>query len=244
MLAEQRRGWGRAKEATRPAGHGVSAVNPPNMPSTGATDDHDERRRLLRPVRLRDRHRSLPDLEATPGREPPLLQRALRLLRGQPLRRRRSLLHGLGNLHFEQGHPARNHQEQHGDPSRVHHLRGPPDAPHPSPPPVAGLHAAQHQRSRTEDPAILCPQPRSPGGHGRVRLRGRSRGPDAHAHHRHAARYSRVRLGRCPRPHQRRPAPHRGGHARHGRQVRRRHDVQRRVRGIHRVAGVNTPPTT
>ena len=29
--------------------------------------------------------------------------------------------------------------------------------------PVAGLHAAQHQRPRAEGPGVLCPQPRSPG---------------------------------------------------------------------------------
>ena len=40
------------------------------LPIRGATDDHDERRPLLRPVRLRDRHRSLPDLEAAPRGAP------------------------------------------------------------------------------------------------------------------------------------------------------------------------------
>ena len=45
---------------------------------------------LLRPVRLRDRRRPVPDLAAAPRRAAALLQRAVRLLRAEPLRRRRA----------------------------------------------------------------------------------------------------------------------------------------------------------
>ncbi len=59
-------------------------------PHRGTRHDLDRLRRLLRPVRLRDRLRSVPDLEAAPRGAPALLQRALRLLRPEPLRRRRA----------------------------------------------------------------------------------------------------------------------------------------------------------
>src|SRR5438093_3437428 len=63
--------------------------------------------RLLRPVRLRDRFGSLPPLEAAARRASALLQRALRLLRSQPIRRRRAELGRLEDLHLGTRHGAR-----------------------------------------------------------------------------------------------------------------------------------------
>ena len=57
--------------------------------------------------------------------QPALLQRAVRLLRAQPLRRRRAGLVDWEHLQLGQGHPPRADQGGHGDPAGLDHLRGP-----------------------------------------------------------------------------------------------------------------------
>ncbi len=88
--------------------------------------------------------------------------------------------------------------------------------------------------ARTLDPLV---------GSGGFDFIARPRRPDADAHDRHAARHPRAGPGGHPRPHRRGPAPRRGHDARPGGQLRRGRAGQR-LRGVHRLAGRSTPPTT
>src|ERR1700691_2547202 len=98
------RGWAEARgPATIGRGEARSGTRHPRGPDTEDGVDRDERRGLLRPVRPCDRRRSLPGLETAAGRSADLLQRAVRLLRADPLRRRRKGPGGLEDLHLRQG---------------------------------------------------------------------------------------------------------------------------------------------
>ena len=92
---------------------------------------NDARRRLLRPVRLRDRRRPVPGVEADARRGAALLQREVRLLRGEPVRRRRAVLGRLAHLPLGPGLGARDDQGGRRDPARQHPLRGPAHPRHP-----------------------------------------------------------------------------------------------------------------
>ena len=98
--------------------------------------------------------------------ERPSTTTTVRLLRAEPVRRRRALLDRLADLHLRQGHAARDDQERHGDPARIDHFRGPPGPRPPPEPAVPGLHAPQDERHRAQGPRVLRPQPRPAGGVG------------------------------------------------------------------------------
>src|SRR5436190_18583480 len=81
--------------------------------SRRACDADGHRRRaagvggLLRPVRLRDRRRPVPRVAAAARGAAALLQREVRLLCVEPVRRRRRLLDGLEDLHLQPRDPPR-----------------------------------------------------------------------------------------------------------------------------------------
>ena len=185
-----------------------------------------------------------PGVEAAPRRAAALLQRALRLLRPQPFRRRRPLLARLGELHLEQGHPPRTHKERHGTPPGSIIFEDPP---------AHNIHRRLLSRVFTPrnindlEPKIreFCARSLDPlVGTGRVRLHRGPRRPDAHAHHRHVARHPRTGPGGHPRPDRPRPAAHGERHARPRHHVRGDREPRGRIRGVHRMAGDATRPTT
>ena len=153
-------------------------------------------RPLLRPVRLRDRRRPVPGLEAAPGRAPALLQRAVRLLRPEPLRRRRARARSTGATYSSaKGTLLELIQSDMEIPPGSIIFEDPPDH---------DLHRgllsrvftpAADGRHRAQGPRVLRPQPRPAGRHRRVRLHRRPRRPDADAHDRHAARHPRAGPG-------------------------------------------------
>src|SRR5262249_15256993 len=69
-----------------------------SRPTGGDRHDHHDDSAVLRPVRPHDRRGSLRCVPAPAGRGTPLLQRAVRLLRRQPLRRRAAGAGGSGDL--------------------------------------------------------------------------------------------------------------------------------------------------
>ena len=105
------------------------------------------RRPLLRPVRRRDRRRSVPDLQAAAGRGAALLQRAARLLGPEPLRRRRGRAEGLEAPQLGEGRHPRGGQGRPRHAAGRLHQRGPAAA-HGAPRAgVAGVHAEADERS-------------------------------------------------------------------------------------------------
>ena len=210
----------------------------------GGSHDRDGFRHLLRPVRLRDRLGPVPGVEATARRATALLQRPVRLLRVEPVRGRRPVLARLGDLHLEQGNCPGAHQERHGDPSRLHHLRGPARPPPPPPPPGPRLHATQHQRPGAQGARVLRAEPRSPRRRGPLRLHRGPRRPNAHAHHRDAAGHPRAGPGGHPRPHRRGTAADGEHHARRRDQVRREHESRAASSRSTSSGGRVTPRTT
>ncbi len=171
---------------------------------------HD--RRLLRPVRRRDQRRSVSGVPPAARGGAALLQRAVRLLRGQPLRRRRARPQGPRDVHLRPRRDPRADQGRHRDAAGRHHLRGPAD-PHRAPrSAVAGVHAEEDERARAADPRVLRGEPRPARRRGPLRLRRRPRRADADARDRHAARDPGAGPGGDPRP-RRRVAAHRGGQA-------------------------------
>ena len=204
-----------------------------SMPKPGCSVDG---RALLRPVRLRDRLGPVPDLVAAPRRVTALLQREVRLLRAEPVRRRRERPQESPHLQLGQGHAARADPGRHRDAARHVHLRGPARA-RPAPrPALPGVHASQDGRHRAEGPRVLRPHARSAGRRRRVRLHHPPRRPDADAHHRHAAGDPRGRPGGDPRPDRRRAA-HRGRRDARRRPVRTRPGPVADLRRLHRLAG-------
>ena len=192
---------------------------------------------VLRPVRLRDRRRPVPGLAAAARRGAALLQRAVRLLRAEPLRRRRARPRRLEDLQLG----ARARSSSSSRPTsrcrRASIIFEDPPEPRPAPrPAVAGVHAQEDERHRAQGPRVLRPQPRPARRRRRLRLHRRPRRPDADAHDRHAARHPRAGPGGDPRPDRRGPrASSDGEHAR-------RADVDarrpgERVRRLRRLAG-------
>ena len=201
----------------------------------GARRVDDRRARcLLRPVRLRDRHGPVPDLEADARRGAALLQREVRLLRVEPLRRRREALRRLGDVPLRPRLHPRAHPRRLRGPAGVDPLRGPAGARRPPRPAVAGVHAEEDERDRAEGPRVLRPLARPARRHGRLRLRRRPRCADADADDRHAARHPGAGPGGDPRQARRESAPRGGpgGHRTHGRD-----GLRRDVRGVPRLAG-------
>ena len=163
----------------------------------GSRDD-EVRGSLLRPVRLRHRLRPVSGVATAPRGGAALLQRALRLLRAEPLRRRETRPRRLEDVQLRARDLDRGDQERDGDPSRVHHLRGPGRARRSSWFALTGLHSPEDPRPRTPDPRPLRPVSRPARRRRRVRLCRRSRGEDAHACDRHAPRVPRRGPGVVP----------------------------------------------
>ena len=191
----------------------------------------------------------------------------LRLLRAEPLRRRRARRSSTGTpTSSGKGSILELIKADIEMPPGIDPLRG-PAAPRPAPrPAVPGVHAEEDERHRAEGPGVLRPQPRSARRHRRLRLHRRPRRPDADAHDRHAPRHPRAGPGGDPRPDRRGPAARRGRrcptcatrtsiasgddlrrvHRLAGRApVRRPHDraAQRRVRGRDRRRAARSPAT-
>ena len=106
---------------------------------------------LLRPLRLRDRHRPLPDLEASARRTPALLQRPLRLLRGESLRGHRPVLDRLADLQLGQGNGPRAHPQRRRGPARLGALRRPAAA---RPPPGAAVRVFTPRKVNAIEPKL------------------------------------------------------------------------------------------
>ena len=191
---------------------------------------------VLRPLRLRDRRRPLPGLEAAARRGPALLQREVRLLRHQPVRRR-------GALPRSSGRPTARPRARCSRSSRRRwrcRLGCSSSRTRPTTTSTAGIMSrvftprrmaaiepqVRDYAARTLDPLV---------GQGGFDFIARPRHRDPHAHHRHAARHSRGGPADDPRPHRRGPPARRGCHAR-GRLQPRGPD-RLGLRRLHRLAG-------
>ena len=141
-----------------------------------------------------------------------VLQHAARLLRAQPVRRCQQ---GVGRSRDVQLGARRDHrtdQGQHRHPARHSHFRGSADSRHPPQATGPDVHAAQGQRTGTQDPRVLRSKPGPADRGGPIRLRRRLRCADADEGDQRAAGYPRKRPGNDPRPRQCADA-HRGGQA-------------------------------
>ncbi len=137
---------GRRATISTPGWSGAGDLVRASARSGGSRDRDRWPRRALRPLRRRDRRRSLPDLPPAAGRGAALPQRAARLLRPQPLRRRRALACRPRDLHLRAGRDPRADQGRHRDAARGRDLRGSAD-PHDLPQaPVADVHARRRSR--------------------------------------------------------------------------------------------------
>ena len=191
---------------------------------------------LLRPLRLRDRRRSVPGLEAAARRGPPLLEREVRVLRAQPLGGRRHGPARLEDLHLgpwvDPGADPGRHRDAagddpHGGPTRA---RCPPLAPLP------GVHAEEDASVRARRCAPYCADRARPAGRGGwLRLHRRPGRVHADAGHRHAAGHPRAGPGGDPRADRRRPAARGGSGVEAGRRQLRA--AGGHVRRLHRLAG-------
>ena len=152
--------------------------------------EHRERR-VLRPVRRRPERRPVPDVRPDPRGGAALLQRTARLLRTEPIRRRRRRPSRSRDVQLCPRRGARDHPVGHGDPVGHPDLRGPADPQHPPQAAVPDLHPAQGRCAGTEDPRVHRRLPRSADRHRAVRLRHRPRRADADEGDRDAARHSR-----------------------------------------------------
>ena len=175
-------------------------------------------------------------MEADARRGAALPQREVRLLRAEPLRRRREGPRRLGHVPLGQGIDARDDHGRHRDPAGLDPDGGPADPRPPPRPDVAGVHAEGHERHRAEGARVLRPHPRPARRRRRLRLHHRPRCGHADAHHRHAARHPRGGPGGDPRPDRPGPAASRTTTPR-CRTGRPRHGRHRAVRRLHRLAG-------
>ena len=153
---------------------------------------------VLRPVRPRDRRRSLPGVPAAAGGGTALLQRTSRLLCRQPSRRRRAGSHRPRDLHLGPRGDTGLHPRRHPDAARDVHLRGPAHPHEASEGAARSVHAAEGRGAGAEDPRFLRPQPGRRRRLGAIRLHRRSRRSGADADDRHASRHSGVRAGVAP----------------------------------------------
>ena len=97
----------------------------------------------------------VPGVEAAARRGAAVLEREVRVLRAEPLGRRRRGHARLEDLHLGPGLGPRDHQGQHRDPARIDPLRGPA---HPRPPPwpaLPGLHAQEDAGARAPGARLL-----------------------------------------------------------------------------------------
>ena len=156
----------------------------------------DVERSVLRPMGLRHRPRSLPDLPTPPRRVPGLLQRAARLLGREPLRRCRCRTEGHGATQFRQGrHPGSRHGRS-GDAAGDLHQRGPAAAHDPP-----GHRVAERSRRRRCGPSRT--RSARSAWHASIRSSAETAStsswtwaPNSHAHHRHARGNPRQRTAR------------------------------------------------
>src|SRR5262249_35702634 len=89
----------------------------------------------------------------------PLLQRAVRLLRLQPLRRRAADARGSRDLQLRTRVRARVHQGEHRDAARRRDLRGPTPAHRSSQLALPGVHSEEGERAGTPGPCVLRTSP-------------------------------------------------------------------------------------
>ena len=149
----------------------------------------------FRPVRRRAHRRPVSDVRAPARRGAALLQRRIRLLRAEPIRRRQQ---GAGRPRHLQLRPRRDpgaDQGQPRDPVGNADLRRPADPRRAPQAAVADVHPAQDRRAGADDPRFLRSIAGSAGGFGPVRLRHRPGRDHADEGHQHAARHSRRRSG-------------------------------------------------
>ena len=154
---------------------------------------------VLRPVRPRHRRRPVSGVEAHARRGAALLQRAVRLLRGEPLRGLRTRARRRTPVHLRPGRHPRAHQVGHRDAVGHADLRGPARAHRAPQPLVARVHAAAGCRARTQDTRVLRAVSRSAGRDERLRPHRRARRADADAGDRDAVRHPRGGPGSYPR---------------------------------------------
>ena len=169
-------------------------------------------------------------LEAPPGRGAALLQRGARLLRRQPLRRRRRLQPGPQDVLLLARHGARDDHGRQVRP-RDHDLHGPARA-HPLPAPrLEGIHPSTDGGARGGHPHAGCPVARRAGREILLRLRAGLRRQGARVRHRRAAGRAARGPRHVPRPDRRDVPPRpRAGH------------VQRDLARVHGpAAGVRRP---
>ena len=207
----------------------------------------DRRRPLLRPVRLRHRHRPVPDLEAAPRRAAALLQREVRLLRAEPLRRRRA---GPRRLAAPTSRPRARCSSSSRATSRcppgIDHLRGPARRTTSTAACCRGCSRPKKMaRHRAQGARVLRPQPRPARRLGRLRL-----------HRATSAPRCRCARSACssasPRRTRRRSATgsttglrlDRGRDARRSSAAVRDDGAGSELRGVHRLARRSTRPTT
>ena len=142
-------------------------------------------------VRSRAAARPVPGVPADAGGGTALLQRGARLLRPQPLRRRRGAFKDHETFSSAKSDILELIKTDDGAAVGRVHLRGPAAAHGPPRHPVPGLHAEEDAGPRAADPRVLRRRARSPRRHRPARLRGRPRRQDADEGDRHAARHPR-----------------------------------------------------
>ncbi len=157
-------------------------------------------RAVLRPVRPRDRRRSVSGVEAHARRSTAVLQREVRVLCAEPLRGRGAGPARLADVPVGAGHHGRHPVQRHRGAAGHSAVRG-SAASRPAPSTaVPGVHAAPDAGGRGAGTRILYPCTGSAARRRRFRLRHRPRRVHADADDRLSARHSRGRPAADPRP--------------------------------------------